>query len=934
MRLGPGVRGRLGPALGLAAAGLALWLVAGAAGAAERVALVIGNSAYEHVSFLPNPVNDAKAVGDAFESLGYTVTRLMNKDRHVLHDGLISFKKAARGKEVAVVFYAGHGIGVGGNNFLVPVDAELGFADDVEDQTIPLTRLMSAVGNTRHLGLVILDACRNNPFVKSMEGDTRSIERGLAQVEPTGRTMVAYAAKGGQVALDGDGDHSPYTEALLKYLREAPGLPVRKLFGTVRDAVEADTEKRFGRDRKQVPWAYHDLGGSDYYLVASASAPIPTPEDEDTGTSEARAYEAAERLNTVAGYRAFIKRFPGSYEAELAQGHIDKLEGKSKPLVVAGGDPDDAVVSVPPGEPTPEEVEQGLGLSDETKRLVQMGLAAAGHDPGYTDGLIGPSTRGALRSWQRGRGLEATGYLTKEQSEALVALGREESARRRAEAERERKAREAEERRRAEAEREARQAEERRRAEAERKEREAHETAPLRRFTERLGRPFSAEFKSGAAGWTDMHYAALLDLPGVVTALVDAGMDVDTRLKSGALPFSDYLKRTLAAVLGHKGFEDWKAFGQTPLMLAATGNARKAVEALIARGADVNAKNDTGATPLYYAAANDFHDVAKLLIERGADVNAKNNNGWAPLHTAAWRDSHDVAKLLIERSADVNAKNNDTDTPLFTAARYNAHDVAKLLIDRGADVNAQNSKSYRNETPLHAAAKADSLDVAKLLIDRGVAVNVKNSDHVDYTPLHFAAKANSLDVAKLLIDRGADVNAVSDEDEQGAIPLHFAAEENSLDVAKLLIDRGADVNAKDSFYGYTPLHFAAKDNFLDVAKLLIDRGADVNSVVSEEENEGMTPLHFAAYASSLDVAKLLIDRGAAVNAKDKDDETPLHEAAWGNSLDVAKLLIDRGADVNAKEYEGWTPLDAAIDESYGEMQAMLRRHGARCAKEC
>ena len=128
-----GERRRVRPGAWAAAVTVVLWSVLpAAAGAAERVALVIGNAAYEHVSFLPNPGNDAKAVGDAFERLGYAVTRLMDADYDALRKGLRSFKQEARGKEVAVVFYAGHGIGVQGSNYLVPVDVELGYADAVE----------------------------------------------------------------------------------------------------------------------------------------------------------------------------------------------------------------------------------------------------------------------------------------------------------------------------------------------------------------------------------------------------------------------------------------------------------------------------------------------------------------------------------------------------------------------------------------------------------------------------------------------------------------------------------------------------------------------------------------------------------------------------------------------------------------------------------
>ena len=258
---------------------------------------------------------------------------------------------------------------------------------------------------------------------------------------PAGGTLVAYAAEEGKTAADGDGRNSPYTGALLAYLEE-PGLDVGRLFRKVRAEVVRET------GGAQKPFEYGALPEEDVFLGSGAAPPpgdetspataSPSPSSGDA----ARAYEAAERLNTVAGYRAFIRRFPGSFEAELAQGHIDKLEEKPKPIVVAGGDPED---DVSPAAPPSEEVERGLGLSREERRLVQMGLASAGYAPGPADGVFGKRTREALGAWQASKGLEVTGYLTKEQSEGLVALGREEAERRRAEAER--KAREAEERR-------------------------------------------------------------------------------------------------------------------------------------------------------------------------------------------------------------------------------------------------------------------------------------------------------------------------------------------------------------------------------------------------------------------------------------------------------------------------------------------------------
>ena len=426
-------------ALVLAAALWALWALPGAAPAAQRVALVIGNGAYAHVPFLAKPGNDARAVGDAFERLGYAVTRLEDAGYDALRRGLLDFTRAASASEVAVVFYAGHGMEVDGRNFLVPVDAKLAHVDDVTYEAVPLNLVTRAVGGARRLGLVMLDACRDNPFVAKLAdaGSTRSIGRGLAPVAPSGGTLVAYAAEHGKSAADGDGRNSPYTAALLRYL-EAPGLDVERLFDKVRAEVERST------GGSQTPIEYGKPPDADIYLASGAPSPAPktTAASAAGGTlppssgDAERAYEQAERLGTVAGYRALIRRYPGSIWADLARVQIAGLE--KEPQVVVGGAPE---VDVPPAAPTPDAVETGLDLSREEKRLVQMGLAAAGYSPGLVDGKFGGRTRRALRAWQESKEVEGTGYLTREQSEGLVALGREESERRRAEAEERRKSR-------------------------------------------------------------------------------------------------------------------------------------------------------------------------------------------------------------------------------------------------------------------------------------------------------------------------------------------------------------------------------------------------------------------------------------------------------------------------------------------------------------
>ena len=171
---------------------------------------------------LANPLNDATDIAAALERLGFAVTRLDNVDYSDLRRGLQQFSLAASASEMAVVFYAGHGIEVDKRNFLIPVDARLLSDADVEFETVPLDLLSRAVERGKGLRLIILDACRDNPFAVAMQrsGATRSIGRGLASVEPSGETLVAYSAKEGTVAADGEGRNSPYADGATA---EAPG---------------------------------------------------------------------------------------------------------------------------------------------------------------------------------------------------------------------------------------------------------------------------------------------------------------------------------------------------------------------------------------------------------------------------------------------------------------------------------------------------------------------------------------------------------------------------------------------------------------------------------------------------------------------------------------------------------------------------------------
>jgi uncharacterized caspase-like protein len=300
----------------------ALLLLCQPAFAARRVALVIGNSAYQNAPTLPNPVNDGAVIAATLKSAGFDVVDSRHDLGAVeLRRALRDFSDRARDADIAVIYYAGHGLEVDGNNYLIPVDAKLERDADVYDEGVSLDRVLVAIEPAKQLRLVILDACRDNPFAKTMKRTlaSRSIERGLAKVEPTSpNTLIAYSAKAGSTALDGDGKDSPFTVALSKHLT-TPGLDVRRAFGYVRDDVLKTTGNR------QEPFVYGSLGGEDVPLVPgkpAAAVPAPAP-DPQAGVR--RDYELAFQIGNKDALNAFLAQHPDGYYANLARIELARI---------------------------------------------------------------------------------------------------------------------------------------------------------------------------------------------------------------------------------------------------------------------------------------------------------------------------------------------------------------------------------------------------------------------------------------------------------------------------------------------------------------------------------------------------------------------------------------------------------------------------------
>jgi uncharacterized caspase-like protein len=306
-------------------AAAALLLVCQPAFAEKRVALVLANSAYQNVVPLANPVNDGAVVASTLKDAGFDVVDYRHdlpaaETRRALRD----FADRARDADIAVVYYAGHGIEVDGSNYLIPVDARLERDTDVYDEAFSLDRILIAVEPVRKLRLVILDACRDNPFAKGMKRTvaSRAIGQGLAKVEPTSpNVLIAFSAKAGSTAADGDGKNSPFTIALSKHLT-TPGLDVRRAFGFVRDDVLKSTGNR------QEPFVYGSLGGEDMPLVPdparTAAAPAAAPAQNPQAEAR-RDYELALQVGNKSALKAFLAQYPDGFYASLARLQLEKI---------------------------------------------------------------------------------------------------------------------------------------------------------------------------------------------------------------------------------------------------------------------------------------------------------------------------------------------------------------------------------------------------------------------------------------------------------------------------------------------------------------------------------------------------------------------------------------------------------------------------------
>ena len=280
----------------------------------NRQALVIGNANYAHAGVLRNPANDAKAIGRTLEQLGFKVRTLTDADERQMDQAIRNFGKRLRGSNgVELFYYAGHGMQIEGQNYLLTTDINPSNEFDVTYDAVPVGKLLGQMQVAENgMNIVILDACRNNPFARNF----RSSSRGLAQViAPTG-SFISYATAPGNVAADGEGDNGLFTEKLLQHMT-TPGLKLEEVFKRVRADVQQDSRN------KQVPWDSSSVTGDFFFVpaegVATAKPKVVGPATSSDEDFTAQAWEVIKDSKDPELLEEFIKLFPEAPQRNLAR---------------------------------------------------------------------------------------------------------------------------------------------------------------------------------------------------------------------------------------------------------------------------------------------------------------------------------------------------------------------------------------------------------------------------------------------------------------------------------------------------------------------------------------------------------------------------------------------------------------------------------------
>jgi uncharacterized caspase-like protein len=432
---------------------MSCWAVLGllplspAAAVERRVALVIGNGAYKVAPALPNPTIDGKAVAAAFKRLGFEVIEGYDLTVVQMRAKLAEFSAVIPDSKAAVVYYAGHGVSVDEENFLVPTDLALKSPTDLDLNAISLSLVLKQMKREERVNVVILDACRDNPFAAELaRGSTRAlvVDRGLSRVESdlAKGTLLAFASDPKSAALDGNpGENSPFTKALLHHL-EDPGASIDTVMNRVRAEVWAETKN------KQMPWVNTSIIG-EFILSpqlaaletgpaealpaqgagaqSAAGAVSPLRPSQERLAQETRLWDSAERANTADDYQAYLDAYPSGVYSAMARNRIARLHPPNGAAPRASGataladSPVDFSSEDLKAEIGTQQTEKSLDLTREKRKDVQRRLTVLEFKPGKLSGVFDEKTRAAIIEWQNGHKLQPTGWLGPRQYSALLA---------------------------------------------------------------------------------------------------------------------------------------------------------------------------------------------------------------------------------------------------------------------------------------------------------------------------------------------------------------------------------------------------------------------------------------------------------------------------------------------------------------------------------
>jgi Caspase domain/Putative peptidoglycan binding domain len=404
-----------------AIAAAALLVSANVAKADKRIAFVVGNGAYKNVAPLPNPAFDARSMAKLLRNVGFDVVEGANLTRDKMTEKLLDFGKKAQGADVALFFYAGHGIAVNGTNYLLPVDADLKTEMDVKlGAAINIDVTLEQTMSDAKVKLVFLDACRDNPFAGKIKSNSAtrslSVQSGLAEMKSGEGTLIAFATGPGHTALDGEvGTNSPFTRALMANIA-SPGVEIQQAMTKVRAQVNEETNKG------QLPWGHTNLIGTVYLNpvagAAGAQAEAPNTPAVTTGPVsevELEFWRSIKDSNKPEELNAYLTSYPNGTFKSLALARIASLQdGPSTATrnLTTAIDPSTFT------EEADQTAEDQLGLDKGQRRDVQRRLTGLGFDT-RVNGKFDEQTRIVVTRWQAARGYPKTGFINKFQLKAL-----------------------------------------------------------------------------------------------------------------------------------------------------------------------------------------------------------------------------------------------------------------------------------------------------------------------------------------------------------------------------------------------------------------------------------------------------------------------------------------------------------------------------------